>query len=53
MLRKSLYSLENWLRGWDLNPRFQGYEPCEIPDFSTPRSSENKKGLAASYSPTA
>lgn len=25
------------LRGWDLNPRPQGYEPCELPDCSTPR----------------
>src|SRR5438067_12502563 len=23
-------------RGWDLNPRPSGYEPDEIPDFSTP-----------------
>src|SRR6185369_1332367 len=27
-----------WLRGWDLNPGPQGYEPCELPGCSTPRS---------------
>src|SRR5262249_38072415 len=26
-------------RGWDLNPRPSGYEPDEIPDFSTPHGS--------------
>jgi hypothetical protein len=26
-----------WLRGRDLNPGPQGYEPCELPDCSTPR----------------
>jgi hypothetical protein len=25
------------LRGWDLNPRPHGYEPCELPGCSTPR----------------
>ncbi len=29
----------DWLRGWDLNPGPQGYEPCELPGCSTPRSS--------------
>ena len=24
----------------DLNPRPQGYEPCELPDYSTPRSED-------------
>ena len=28
---------EDWLRGRDLNPGPQGYEPCELPDCSTPR----------------
>ena len=28
---------EKWLRGRDLNPGPQGYEPCELPDCSTPR----------------
>jgi hypothetical protein len=28
----------NWLRGWDLNPRLQGYEPCELPGCSTPQA---------------
>ncbi len=28
---------ENWLRGWDLNPRPPGYEPDELPGCSTPR----------------
>ena len=27
-----------WLRGWDLNPRPQGYEPCELPGCSTPQN---------------
>src|SRR5437660_4009402 len=26
------------LQGWDLNPRPQGYEPCELPGCSTLRS---------------
>src|SRR5512144_1905669 len=26
---------EIWLRGRDLNPGPQGYEPCELPDCST------------------
>ena len=30
-------SLQKWLRGRDLNPGPQGYEPCELPDCSTPR----------------
>ena len=29
----------NWLRGLDLNQRPSGYEPDELPDCSTPRSS--------------
>ena len=28
---------KDWLRGRDLNPGPQGYEPCELPDCSTPR----------------
>jgi integrase len=28
---------KEWLRGRDLNPGPQGYEPCELPDCSTPR----------------
>jgi hypothetical protein len=28
----------SWLRGLDLNQRPQGYEPCELPGCSTPRS---------------
>jgi hypothetical protein len=28
---------KRWLRGRDLNPGPQGYEPCELPDCSTPR----------------
>ena len=28
---------EENLRGWDLNPRPQGYEPCELPGCSTPQ----------------
>ena len=28
----------NWLRGLDLNQGPQGYEPCELPGCSTPRS---------------
>src|SRR5438034_7986471 len=31
---------QNWLRGWDLNPGPQGYEPCELPGCSTPRSED-------------
>ncbi len=27
----------NWWRRLDLNQRPQGYEPCEMPNFSTPR----------------
>ncbi len=30
-------SLENWLRGLDLNQRPSGYEPDELPSCSTPR----------------
>jgi integrase len=30
-------ALKIWLRGRDLNPGPQGYEPCELPDCSTPR----------------
>lgn len=30
-------SMKIWLRGRDLNPGPQGYEPCELPDCSTPR----------------
>ena len=30
----------NWLRGPDLNQRPSGYEPDELPDCSTPRSTE-------------
>ena len=29
-----------WLRGPDLNQRPSGYEPDELPDCSTPRSTE-------------
>jgi hypothetical protein len=31
------YVGKGWLRGRDLNPGPQGYEPCELPDCSTPR----------------
>jgi hypothetical protein len=34
---KGLIKPLNWLRGRDLNPGPQGYEPCELPDCSTPR----------------
>src|SRR5918995_192404 len=38
---------KNWLRGRDLNPGPQGYEPCELPGCSTPRSrrAANMAGL--------
>ena len=35
--KKGLRSPGIWLRGRDLNPGPQGYEPCELPDCSTPR----------------
>ena len=33
---------DNWLRGWDLNPRPSGYEPDELPGCSTPRSKDRQ-----------
>ncbi len=33
----------NWLRGLDLNQRPSGYEPDELPDCSTPRSSNEER----------
>lgn len=35
--RTGANATSSWLRGRDLNPQSQGYEPCEMPDFSTPR----------------
>ena len=41
----------NWLRGLDLNQRPSGYEPDELPDCSTPRSSNEDRHYMTSFMP--
>ena len=40
----------NWLRGLDLNQGPSGYEPDELPDCSTPRSTGRIQGVRISTS---
>ena len=39
--KRDLFSLPKYGRRHDLNVRPQGYEPCELPDCSTPPQIHN------------